>query len=68
MRKRATKPRRIIDVIVKHWRSTVGSVMILASIFLLIFKVINTETLAAIITALIAAGYIPKAKSDATDS
>jgi hypothetical protein len=40
----------------------------LASIFLLIFKVINTETLAAIITALIAAGYIPKAKNDATGS
>ena len=68
MRKRATKPRRIIDVIVKHWRSTVGSVMILASIFLLIFKVITAETLTAIIAALIAAGYIPKAKSDAADS
>ena len=42
--------------------------MILVSIFLLIFKVISTETLAAIVTTLIAAGYIPKAKSDAADS
>lgn len=65
MRKRATKPRRIIDIIVKHWRSTIGSLMILVSIFLLIFKVISTETLAAIVTTLIAAGYIPKAKDDA---
>jgi hypothetical protein len=68
MRKRATKQRRILDVIVKHWRSTIGSLMILVSIFLLIFKVITAETLTAIIAALIAAGYIPKAKSDATDS
>jgi hypothetical protein len=68
MRKRATKPRRIIDVIVKHWRSTIGSLMILVSIFLLIFKVITAETLTAILAALIAAGYIPKAKNDATDS
>lgn len=38
--------------------------MILVSIYLLIFKVITTETMAAIVAALIAAGYIPKAKSD----
>ena len=68
MPRRPTKPRRIIDIIVKHWRSTIGSLMILVSIFLLIFKVISTETLAAIVTALIAAGYIPKAKQDAADS
>jgi hypothetical protein len=55
-------------VIVKHWRGTIGSLMILVSIFLLIFKVITAETLTAIIAALLAAGYIPKAKSDATDS
>jgi hypothetical protein len=68
MPRRPTKPRRIIDIIVKHWRSTIGSLMILVSIFLLIFKVISTETLAAIVAALIAAGYIPKAKTDAADS
>ena len=68
MPKRTTKPRRVVDIIVKHWRSTIGSLMILVSIFLLIFKVITAETLTAIIAALIAAGYIPKAKSDATDS
>jgi hypothetical protein len=67
MRRRVTKSRKILDVIVKHWRSTIGSLMILASIFLLIFKVITAETLTAIIAALIAAGYIPKAKSDAAD-
>jgi hypothetical protein len=64
MRRRVTKPRKVLDVIVKHWRSTIGSLMILASVFLLIFKVISTETLAAIVAALIAAGYIPKSKSD----
>lgn len=58
----------MIDVIVKHWRSTIGSLMILVAIFLLIFKVITAETLTAIIAALIAAGYIPKAKSDAADT
>jgi len=68
MPKRPTKPRRVIDVIVKHWRSTIGSLMILVAIFLLIFKVITAETLTAIIAALIAAGYIPKAKSDASDT
>jgi len=68
MPKRPTKPRRVIDVIVKHWRSTIGSLMILVAIFLLIFKVIKAETLTAIIAALIAAGYIPKAKSDASDT
>ncbi len=68
MRKGVTKPRRIIDIIVKHWRSTIGSLMILVSIFLLIFKVISTETLAAIVATLIAAGYIPKAKDDAASS
>lgn len=68
MPRRTTKPRRIVDIIIKHWRSTIGSLMILASIFLLIFKVIPTETLAAIVTALIAAGYIPKAKTDDTSS
>jgi hypothetical protein len=67
MRRRVTKSRKVLDVIVKHWRSTIGSLLILASIFLLIFKVISTETLAAIVAALIAAGYIPKAKSDAAD-
>jgi len=68
MRRRVTKSRKVLDIIVKHWRSTIGSLMILVSIFLLIFKVITAETLTAIIAALIAAGYIPKAKSDATDS
>jgi hypothetical protein len=67
MRRRVTKSRKVLDVIIKHWRSTIGSLMILASIFLLIFKVITAETLTAIIAALIAAGYIPKAKSDAAD-
>jgi hypothetical protein len=66
MRKRVTKSRKILDIIIKHWRSTIGSLMILASVFLLIFKVISTETLAAIVAALIAAGYIPKAKDDVT--
>lgn len=68
MPKRPTKARRVIDVIVKHWRSTIGSLVILVAIFLLIFKVITAETLTAIIAALLAAGYIPKAKSDAADT
>jgi hypothetical protein len=67
MRRRVIKPRKVLDVIIKHWRSTIGSLMILTSVFLLIFKVISTETLAAIVAALIAAGYIPKAKEDVTD-
>ena len=67
MRRRVTKPRKVLDIIIKHWRSTIGSLMILTSVFLLIFKVITTETLAAIVAALIAAGYIPKAKEDVTD-
>jgi hypothetical protein len=33
-------------------------------VFLLIFKKISIETLASIIAALIAAGYLPKAKEN----
>ncbi len=62
MARRTNKGRKILDIIIKHWRPTIGSLMILVSVFLLIFKVISTETLAAIVTALIAAGYIPKSK------
>ena len=64
MAARITKSKKIFNIIIKHWRSTIGSLMILISIYLLIFKVITTETMAAIVAALIAAGYIPKAKSD----
>jgi hypothetical protein len=64
MAARITKSKKIFNIIIKHWRSTIGSLMILVSIYLLIFKVITTETMAAIVAALIAAGYIPKAKSD----
>jgi hypothetical protein len=68
MAARITKSKKIFNIIIKHWRSTIGSLMILVSIYLLIFKVITTETMAAIVAALIAAGYIPKAKSDETAS
>jgi hypothetical protein len=54
----------MVDIVVKHWRSTIGSLVILSSVFALIFKAISTETLAAIVAAMIAAGYIPKAKTD----
>jgi hypothetical protein len=64
MAARITKSKKIFNIVIKHWRSTIGSLMILVSIYLLIFKVITTETMAAIVAALIAAGYIPKAKSD----
>jgi hypothetical protein len=64
MKRKSTKARKALDIIVKYWRSTVGSLVVLISIFLLIFKKIEVETLAAIIAALIAAGYIPKAKDD----
>jgi hypothetical protein len=64
MAARVTKTKKIFNIIIKHWRSTIGSLMILVSIYLLIFKVISTETMAAIVAALIAAGYIPKVKSD----
>ena len=68
MAARITKSKKIFNIIIKHWRSTIGSLMILVSIYLLIFKVITTETMAAIVAALIAAGYIPKAKSDESAS
>jgi hypothetical protein len=64
MRRKISKTRQVIDIIVKHWRSTLGSMIILASVFALIFKQISTETLAAIVAAMIAAGYIPKANNN----
>lgn len=60
------KAKRILNVVSKHWRKTIGSLAVLISIILLILKIISTETLAAIIAALIAAGYIPKSKNDET--
>jgi hypothetical protein len=41
-----------------------GSLVILSSVFGLIFNQINTETLAAIVAAMVAAGYIPKSSSN----
>lgn len=65
MRKKpVSKLRELLDIIIKHWRPTIGSLVILSSVFALIFKQISTETLAAIVAAMIAAGYIPKASSN----
>jgi dolichyl-phosphate-mannose--protein O-mannosyl transferase len=58
------KTKAILNVVFKYWRSTTGSLVVLVSVFLLIFKRINIETLTAIVAALIAAGYIPKSKKN----
>jgi dolichyl-phosphate-mannose--protein O-mannosyl transferase len=58
------KIKEILNVVFKYWRSTTGSLVVLVSVFLLIFKRINIETLTAIVAALIAAGYIPKSKKN----
>jgi hypothetical protein len=62
------KLKKILNVVLKYWRSTVGSLVVLVAVFLLIFKKITTETLAAIIAALIAAGYIPKTKNNENET
>ncbi len=67
MARRTNKARRIVDIIFKHWKPTIGSLTILVSVFLLILKKIEVETLAAIVAALLAAGYIPKSKDDVTE-
>lgn len=64
MRRKVSKFRQAIDIIIKHWRSTVGSLVVLTSVFLLIFKQITVETLAAIVAAMIAMGYVPKATTN----
>lgn len=58
------KIKKILNVVFKYWRSTTGSLVVLVSVFMLIFKKINIETLTAIVAALIAAGYIPKSKKN----
>ena len=63
-RKQVSKLRQLLDIIIKHWRPTMGSLVILSSVFGLIFNQINTETLAAIVAAMVAAGYIPKSSSN----
>jgi hypothetical protein len=63
-RKPVSKPRQVLDIILKYWRPTIGSLVILGSVFALIFKQINTETLAAIVAAMVAAGYIPKSSDN----
>jgi hypothetical protein len=67
MTKRTNRGRRIYNIILKHWKATVGSLVILASVFLLILKKIEVETLAAIVAALLAAGYLPKAQDSDTN-
>ena len=64
MRRKISKFRQAVDIIVKHWRSTIGSLVVLTSVFLLIFKQITVETLAAIVAAMIAMGYVPKATTN----
>ncbi len=64
MRRKVSKFRQAVDIIVKHWRSTIGSLVVLTSVFLLIFKQITVETLAAIVAAMIAMGYVPKANTN----
>jgi hypothetical protein len=63
-RKPVSKPRQVLDIILKYWRPTIGSLVILGSVFALIFKQITTETLAAIVAAMVAAGYIPKSSDN----
>jgi hypothetical protein len=63
-RKKVSKPRQVLDIFIKHWRPTIGSLVILSSVFALIFKQITTETLAAIVAAMVAAGYIPKSNDN----
>lgn len=62
------KLKKVLNVVLKYWRSTVGSLVVLIAVFLLLFKKISTETLAAIIAALIAAGYIPKTKNNENET
>jgi hypothetical protein len=62
--RRVSKPRKVLDIILKYWRPTIGSLVILSSVFALIFKQITTETLAAIVAAMVAAGYIPKSNDN----
>jgi hypothetical protein len=63
-RKPVSKFMQVLNIILKHWRPTIGSLVILSSVFALIFKQISTETLAAIVAAMVAAGYIPKSNSN----
>lgn len=64
VRRRRSKFMIVLDIVIKHWRGTIGSLMVIAMVFLLIFKLITVETMAACIAALIAAGYLPKKKDD----
>ena len=63
-RKPVSKFKQVLDIIIKYCRPTIGSLVILSSVFALIFKQIGTETLAAIVAAMVAAGYIPKSNSN----
>jgi hypothetical protein len=63
-RKPVSKFKQVLDILLKYWRPTIGSLVILGSVFALIFKQISTETLAAIVAAMVAAGYIPKANNN----
>jgi len=63
-RKPVSKFKQVLDILLKYWRPTIGSLVILGSVFALIFKQITTETLAAIVAAMVAAGYIPKSSGN----
>jgi hypothetical protein len=63
-RKPVSKFKQVLNILLKYWRPTIGSLVILGSVFALILKQITTETLAAIVAAMVAAGYIPKANDN----
>jgi len=67
MSRKPTKARKICNIILKHRKPTIGSLVILVSVFMLILKKIEVETLAAIVAAMVAAGYIPKTNSNDTN-
>ncbi len=60
----SNKVKDILQIVLKHWRTTLGAAIVIVSTFLLILKVISIEAYAAIISAMVTAGYLPKKKSD----
>ncbi len=54
----------LVSVFRKHWRSTFGAIFVIGATIALIAKVISIEAYAAIISAMVTAGYLPKKKKD----
>jgi hypothetical protein len=59
---------KVLAVIQKHGKKTIGSAAILVCLYLLIVGKLSIEVMASVVVTLVASGYLPKIKDDDDES